>query len=150
MSCYFISGHRNLTEEEFKEHYESRIRKLLWDTNNRFVVCDYQGADTMAQDYFKENDAKNVVVFHTHKDSRYNAGFPTIGGFDCDISRDSAGTDVSDFDILWVRPGNIGSGTHQNEVRRQNPANTYIKECSKKKRKIVQHVVSKYKKRNKR
>jgi len=131
--CAFISGHRDLTDDEFKKHYIPQIDESLKD-NVRFVVCDYNGADEIAQKYLKERNAKHVVIFHMLENPKVNFGFPTIGNFQSDDERDSAATDSSDFDIAWVRDGKIGSGTHQNLLRRLNPAGTYVK-----------HIVSKKK-----
>ena len=126
---YFVSGHRDVTEEEFKEHYAPALSRAAWNPNARFVIGDYYGVDIMAQKYLKEEGIKNVVVFHMLEKPRNNAGFPTIGGFTSDEDRDSAMTDVSDEDILWVRPGKEGSGTDQNRLRRLYPNNTYMDEC---------------------
>jgi len=141
--CYMISGHRDITPEEFKRYYAGRIEKALWDTNSRIVVGDYYGVDAMAQQHIKDNwgDEPNimnrVVVFHMFDKPRNNAGFHTIGGFQTDEDRDSAMTDVSDFDILWVRPGKENSGTDQNRLRRLHPNNTYLDECRISNRNIV-------------
>lgn len=151
---YFISGHRDVTEEEFKEHYVPQIEKVLWDGKSMFVIGDYHGVDTMAQKFLKEcgetDIMKRVVVFHMLETPRNNAGFYTIGGFKDDEARDSAMTDASDIDILWVRPGNEGSGTHQNILRRMNPAGTYVKDITRKPKVKVSHNVvmnqNKYKK----
>ena len=39
---YFISGHRDLTIEEFKKHYIPKIDEVCaFDKNAKFVVGDY-------------------------------------------------------------------------------------------------------------
>ena len=49
---YFISGHRDLTWEEFTKWYAPAISKVICtDKEARFVVGDCEGADRMAQDY---------------------------------------------------------------------------------------------------
>jgi hypothetical protein len=45
-------------------------------------------------------------------------GFPTVGGFPTDETRDAAMTAASDEDIAWVRPGRRHSGTAANLARR--------------------------------
>ena len=41
---YFISGHRDLTIEEFKKHYIPKIDEVCaFDKNAKFVVGDYWG-----------------------------------------------------------------------------------------------------------
>lgn len=131
MPTFFISGHRDITEEEFNDHYVDYIKRIVgsvtfddWCVN--FVVGDYHGVDTMAQAYLhqlvKDGDLpfECVEVYHMFDSPRNNVGgFTTIGGFTSDEARDSAMTHASDIDIAWVRPGKEGSGTHQNIMRRQ-------------------------------
>ena len=116
---YFVSGHRNITEEEFIKHYEP----ILWDKINeeaKFVVGDCDGVDAMAQKYLKALRAADVKVFHMFEAPRNNTGFETVGGYTSDEARDSAMTDNSDQDILWVRPGCEKSGTAKNALRRKS------------------------------
>lgn len=116
---YFISGHRNITEEEFNTHYEP----LLWDAINEssveFVVGDCVGVDAMAQKYLKSLGVKEVTVYHMFEEPRHNVGFDTMGGFRSDVERDFAMTKVSNRDIAWVRKGSERSGTQQNLDRRK-------------------------------
>ena len=62
---YFISGHRDLTIEEFKKHYIPKIDEVCaFDKNAKFVVGDYWGADTFAQDYLVNiGYGDNVTVY---------------------------------------------------------------------------------------
>ena len=46
----FISGHLDLTEEEFQKHYVTLIQKHI-DDNDMFLVGDAKGCDLMAQNY---------------------------------------------------------------------------------------------------
>ena len=48
---YFISGHRNITEKEFKENYGGVLFDASLDNHTTFVVGDYYGVDIMAQNY---------------------------------------------------------------------------------------------------
>lgn len=114
---YFISGHLDLTQEEFDLYYAPRINSVMQEAK-WFVVGDARGTDSMAQSYLKLNGAKNVTVFHMFESPRNNPGFPTMGGFDGDDDRDAAMTRVSDEDIAWVRPGRDRSGTAANLARR--------------------------------
>jgi len=114
----FVSGHGDLTEQEFKEHYKPR---LDWAIENGvwIVVGDYKGADTMAQEYLLNCYYRRVVVFHMFSEPRVNVGnFPTKCGYKTDNHRDSAMTMLSDYDIAWVRPGREKSGTAKNIKRR--------------------------------
>jgi hypothetical protein len=120
VTTYFVSGHLDLTLDEFREHYAPRITAVLTnDPNAAFVVGDARGCDLMAQLCLRDARAVRVQVFHMLEAPRNNiGGFPTIGGFTSDGSRDAAMTTASDADIAWVRPGRAGSGTAANLARR--------------------------------
>lgn len=129
-STAFISGHLDLTEQEFEEHYASKIRKAI-ENHDRFVIGDARGADSMAQKYisqiyFSQNKILRktnldcpVVVYHMlDKPRNNNYGFRTKGGFKNDTERDKQMTLESTYDIAWVRPGKEESGTAKNVNRR--------------------------------
>lgn len=125
---YFISGHLDITKNEFYLHYKKRIDFVL-KQNSSFVVGDAKGTDKFAQQYLK-GKSKNVIVYHMFKSPRNNIGFKTKGGFRSDNSRDNAMTSTSDEDILWYRSPEEQkekygkkykcriSGTQKNEIRR--------------------------------
>jgi hypothetical protein len=113
---YFISGHLSLTQGEFDAYYKPLIDEAL-SYGHSFVVGDAKGADTMAQDYL-DGKTDKVTVYHMFESPRYNAGFPTVGGFLTDGERDSCMTDNSDGDIAWVKKGRERSGTQKNLDRR--------------------------------
>jgi hypothetical protein len=124
-----ISGHLDLTQEEFEAYYLPYILEALLEGND-FVVGDAPGADEMAQKYLAKripqiSPASRVTVYHMYTIPRHNAGFATKNGFTKDTSKDAAMTADSDFDIAWVRPekhssvsGRV-SGTEQNLLRRK-------------------------------
>ena len=121
---YFISGHRNITKEEFERNYVPEIERVIdEDPEAVFVVGDYHGADIMAQDYlmnFTDIGPDRIVVY-CMGDSPANANesiehFRT--GFMSDVERDSAMTETSFHDIAFVREGEYNSGTAQNILRR--------------------------------
>jgi len=117
---FFISGHRDITEEEFIKYYEP----LLWevinnDDNSSFVVGDCRGVDYLSQKFLKSIGVKNVKVYHMFESPRHNVGFDLVGGFNSDVERDFAMTKDSDVDIAWIRTGKERSGTAQNIRRRQ-------------------------------
>lgn len=116
---YFVSGHRNITEEEFVQHYEPMLWTKVCDEDACFVVGDCSGVDDMAQKYLKTMGVKDVKVYHMFESPRYNAGYELVGGFTSDAERDTAMTEDSDEDIAWVRPGCENSGTAQNIQRRK-------------------------------
>ena len=120
---YFISGHRDIKEEEFKLWYEPRLEDILGlDTEARFVVGDCKGVDQMAQAWLKDHilDKTRVTVYHMLEKPRVleDKDFNTIGGFKGDIERDTAMTLSSDMDIAFIGKGRWTSGTAQNILRR--------------------------------
>ena len=114
---YFISGHLDLTDEEFSEHYQPLIDNVLTDEAS-FVVGDARGADTKSQSYLHGKTDK-VTVYHMFESPRNNKGFNTKGGFTSDSSRDKQMTLDSTHDIAWIRPGRENSGTARNLKRRK-------------------------------
>lgn len=120
---YFISGHRDLTWEEFAKWYAPAIsRTLSADNAAQFVVGDCEGADRMAQEYLIAcgfNPA-NIVMYHISNSPRYQVddSIRTFGGFMSDGERDAAMTEDSNQDIAFIRKGKESSGTAQNILRR--------------------------------
>jgi hypothetical protein len=110
---YFISGHLDLSQEEFNTEYKDRILNALptcfpSQFGSSFVVGDAKGCDMMAQSLLamvkRQHPEINVIVFHMGKKPRHNMGdFKTIGGFKTDGERDRAMTNYSNDDIAWVR-----------------------------------------------
>lgn len=117
---YFISGHRNITQEDFDRYYVPLINNALKDKDVQFVVGDCEGVDSMAQNYLKEKGILNVTVYHMFDSPRYLADekFSSKGGFKSDVERDSAMTIVSQVDIAVIGIGRWTSGTAQNILRR--------------------------------
>jgi hypothetical protein len=120
--CCFVSGHRNITQEEFEEHYVPKLKEgMSWSAI--FVIGDYYGVDEMTQKYLKDQGYpdKLIRVYHMLKDPRccHVGEFCKIGGFKSDEDRDDSMTFASTMDIAWVRPGKENSGTAQNLARRQ-------------------------------
>lgn len=118
---YFISGHRDLSEKDFKKYYVPKILKVInEDPNPNFVVGDYEGVDFMAQEWLiKTGYREKLTVYHMWKKPKHLADgvIYTKGGYTSDLSRDSAMTEDSDFDIAYVaKPGK--SGTRCNINRR--------------------------------
>jgi len=116
MTICFVSGHIDLTKEEFDEYYSGKLQSAI-ATGASFVVGDARGADDMAQAFLASQSA-DVTVYHMFTAPRHNYGFKTIGGFDSDLTRDEAMTAASNIDIAWVRPGREKSGTAKNLQRR--------------------------------
>lgn len=117
MKTYFVSGHLDLTAEEFAEHYVPGL-EIVMGNPCAFVVGDARGCDAMAQAWLASRKA-NVVVFHMFEQPRNCVGgFPKRGGFTTDTERDEAMTRESTFDVAWIRPGRWNSGTARNLARR--------------------------------
>jgi hypothetical protein len=121
---YFISGHREITQEEFDAIYVPVINRVLEGAPDcRFVIGDYWGADEMAQNYLLdvlELDPERVTVYHMLEKPRYfNSKVVNFrGGFPTDDARDEAMTEDSNEDIAFVRDPNVLSGTAKNILRR--------------------------------
>jgi len=118
MKTHFISGHGDVSANEFWEHYVPDIDRAI-KNGDSFVIGDFQGADLKAQVYLHFRGITNVTVYHMFVSPRYNAGgFPVVGGFTTDEERDAAMTNASDVDIAWIRKGKEKSGTQKNIDRR--------------------------------
>ena len=124
LNTYFISGHRNITEEEFDFNYKTAIEFALYENPNaKFVVGDYYGVDIMAQNYLIDVLGINpdrITVYHMF-DSPRNKNpkiTKTKGGFTSDEERDAAMTNASSKDIAYVRDNSKISGTGSNILRR--------------------------------
>lgn len=123
---YFISGHRDITEKEFKEWYVPRLVEAAAE-NSEFVVAECIGVDRLAQDWLRDNlkNHSRVTVYHMLEKPRYLASmlFKTAGGYQDDVQRDSAMTTISTEDIAFIRKGRWTSGTAQNILRRYEKTN---------------------------
>lgn len=131
---YFISGHRDLSYEDFEKYYIPKIREVLEnDSFAEFLVGDCDGVDKYAMDYIYNNTNKFLVIYHMFKSPRnipegyrppitneemLNWRVGVVSGFKSDKERDSAMTKNSDFDIAFVKDNRWDSGTAQNIKRR--------------------------------
>ena len=115
----FVSGHLDLTEEEFNVHYAPKIKQCI-ETNGLIYVGDARGADAMTQQYVAAcMRTPQLRIFHMFTSPRNTVeGVITFGGFESDSERDKSLTHHTDFDIAWVRPGREKSGTMRNIQRR--------------------------------
>lgn len=120
---YFISGHRDLTNEEFEKYYVPLINQVLNDNpNSRFIVGDCGGCDIMAQNYLVDiiDDVSKITVYCVGDVPRnINPDIIYINnGFINDREKDIAMTNDSFEDIALVRNPEIWSGTGENILRR--------------------------------
>lgn len=134
---YFVSGHRNLTQEEFNKYYVPEIMATFLHCTPcgmpDFVVGDYYGVDKMFMDFILPYVCKgdcSLTIYHMFDSPRntpfdrsveeltkeFNVTF--IGGFQTDEERDSAMTEDSDFDIAFYHWNRYKSGTARNIQRR--------------------------------
>lgn len=126
---YFISGHRDITEEEFKRYYIPAIYSAYYEDPDfeGFVVGDYEGVDKMAMDYITKNLPCGLTIFHMFENPRNTpedeSRVSYIGHYKTDEERDAAMTRVSDVDIAFVKKGRWNSGTAQNIKRRHTIKN---------------------------
>jgi hypothetical protein len=138
----FISGHVDLSSEEFKENYVKEI-DIAIASGDKFVVGCAKGGDTMGLEYLLECkvDPTRITIFLFERYSsdetckeKYNKLYPEIAlkyGYKSYSTRDAAMTNSSDYDIAWVRSEaeckkKYGdkyrprvSGTEQNLIRRR-------------------------------
>lgn len=123
-NTYFISGHLDLTTEQWTQHYKSKIDSAIGE-NAHFVVSDSRGADQMSLIYLSSLGIPRtrVIIFHQGKKPRFNPDkcfFATLGGFKDELERDKAMTLNSDADIAWINQDTkIRSGTQKNIDRRK-------------------------------
>lgn len=143
MKIAFISGHINITEDEFKTNYHEQIDKAIKE-KHKFVIGNSDGADFLALQYLLKNNvnSKDITIYYytrypnnkTRSQDYYkNLNLNVLNGFKSYTHRDENMTLISDYDIAWVRPlqdteklyGNIfepnrKSGTQLNLERRIN------------------------------
>lgn len=128
---YFVSGHRDLSYEDFEKYYIPKIKEVIeMDPRAEFVVGDCEGVDKFAMDYIYKNCFAPLAVYHIFDTPRnvpegvnfYGdssvEGVYFNGGYESDIERDTAMTKASDFDIAFVNDNRWDSGTAQNIKRR--------------------------------
>lgn len=122
---YFISGHRNLTENEFEYYYIPLIHQALEETPDaKFVIGDCEGCDIMAQNYLVNiiDDLSKITVYCTGSlPKNFNQELIYIkNGFETDEDKDIAMTNASFKDIAIVRDPKVWSGTGENILRRNS------------------------------
>lgn len=127
ITTYFISGHRNITQEEFNNNYGITLDDIIKSNLSgsiRFILGDYYGVDIMAQNYLIDNlnfPPERISVYHMFDKPRNIHPLITnkVGGFTSDEERDAAMTRDSHIDIAFVRDHNKWSGTGANILRRK-------------------------------
>jgi len=120
---FFISGHRDITNEEFNKLYIPKILNAINEYNAYFIMGDYEGVDIMAQNFLINEigyDVDKICVYHMGLfPMNINENIKNIKPYFLnDIHRDSTMTKESDEDIAFIREGKNNSGTAQNILRR--------------------------------
>jgi len=107
MKTVMVTGHLDLTPEEFTEHYVPKLVQAA-ECGYSFVVGDGPGCDDMTQRWFHATGIhpSRVVVYHMLVKPRCYVGeFSTSGGYLTDAERDEAMARASDATVGWVRQG---------------------------------------------
>lgn len=128
---YFVSGHVNLTKEEFEEHYIPVLDEIIKE-DSTFVMGDADGADVMTQLYLNSKGVSKDRVTVYYRKPRNNqtisqtpqnpCGFPTRGPFNSHPEKDAEMTRVSDKDIAWVRDACMNKKMIENEGKIYDPS----------------------------
>lgn len=74
----FVSGHLDVTPEEFAQHYAPGLQQHVL-AGNTFVVGDARGADRLAHDFLNQLGA-DVTVFHMKDKPRLRDQLQNTGG----------------------------------------------------------------------
>lgn len=101
----FISGHIDVSEEEFLYFYAKPIDQAIAE-GNHFVVGDAPGVDLLSQKYVVEHvGPKRITVFCRGTTPRclHCKELTVIYGFESHEAKDAAMTKNSDYDIAFVR-----------------------------------------------
>lgn len=136
----FISGHTQITEEEFEAHYRGKLDEAIRQ-GHRFVAGDAPGVDTGAVRYLLMRGVppQDITVYTYRKTDPVQelakVGITQVtimpGPWSSYTQRDAQMTEDSDYDIAWVRSVEESrimygakfdpkrkSGTERNLVRR--------------------------------
>lgn len=73
MNIYFVSGHLNITKEEFELHYALRLEAAL-EEGASFVIGDARGADSLSQMYLLGKRHRLPYVRKTQEQCRIQDG----------------------------------------------------------------------------
>lgn len=119
----YIFGNGNIKYSDFEDLYLKPIKRLIKESNNEFILCDFKGVDTLIMEYLK-TESQNVSILHIGEKPRYIpdkyrtkvSNWKIIGGFEDDNSRDKYAIDncthfiATDFNSNEKRK----SGTQKN------------------------------------
>lgn len=123
---YYISGHSDLTSEEFVTFYADLIKQAI-DSDSYFVVGDLTPCDEMAQyllaAVLKPEQHFRVKVFCEGDNPKIllSPNFMIVGGFRNPIEASVAMTFCSDEDIIVLKPNRPDSLVAKTILRRYTP-----------------------------
>lgn len=141
-SIAMVSGHINLQDKEFQQHYIPALDKAI-TRGDDFYLGGANGADTMAAQYLISKGVKpskiTIFIYEKYSEAEEEARIVAqqmaviiVSGFSSYTDRDATMTQKSDYDIAWVRPPELQkqllgdkynpkkiSGTERNLIRRQ-------------------------------
>ena len=129
MRVYLISGHRDLTDEEFRNYYADKIRKSNAEFPNCvYIVGDNPGCDKYAQDYLRKIGVSpaRVIIYYRTATPPANIHKCETKAFDTNNEKNIAMVNHSTHDIAWIRPGEVDSEPGKNIERRRIAARTKI------------------------
>lgn len=114
-----VSGHTDLTAEEFNKFYKEKIDNLIAQ-GYCFVVGGAEGADKLTQLYLANYPAVQVTVYDKGTQKNIHCErYAHMNGFKSYPERDEAMTEASSTDVAILRQkGGAGSGTAANLYRR--------------------------------
>ena len=113
----FISGHRDLAQEEFEQYYVPLINQGMYN-DVKFYISNFGNCEFMAHEYFEKCKYYNVVVCLLQSSPNIvNNHFTVINSFLDNEERDVYMTEQTDRDIAWVRKTEL-SRTASNILRR--------------------------------
>lgn len=121
-TTYFISGHRDLTEEEFNIHYASKIRKSNAQSPScGYILGDASGCDKLAQEFLRKIGVspERICIHHVESKQPANKYKYNLHSHSTESARRNYMTHVSTSDIAWVRPGCEDSEVRNNILRRR-------------------------------
>jgi hypothetical protein len=141
MDVVFISGHTNLSNDEFELHYKPALNRL---TSEMIYIGNAYGADKMSFDYLISKGYQTALITiccygksSVDPDYYKTKNVHVIEGFNSYTQRDTFMTNNSVRDLLWIRPEEETrrlveaegktyskrrvSGTELNKIRRGNP-----------------------------
>lgn len=116
MESILINGHRDLTADEFNDHYALKIRKANAENPSCVWVIGNSGAcDRYAYDFLRKLGVcpTRVKIYHMASavpENRYNC---ILRAFDTKTTMNATMLKCTTRDIVWIRPDTDKYGLSQ-------------------------------------